>query len=448
MSALDFAPPEPPDATAAADRADDTAAAPALWRNRDFMLLWAAQVVGQTAQNAVHYGLLVLVQTRTQSAAHMSFAVLTVVLPSVIFGLVAGAYVDRRDKRLVLLGTNLIRAALMPLYVIFPDLLLLIYALNFVFSTISQFFAPAEAAMIPSVVPRHQLLQANSLFQVTFTAAQLAGFVVVGPLVVNLLDVDSLFLIVGGMLALAALLVWPLPSTRRRVEQAIGGFSALWHEIFDVLRYVRADAPIALAVAQWTVGSTLTLIVATLAPNFVVHILQVLPKDSVFVLAPAGGGAVVGSLALGRWGARFERRRLVRNAMLAVGVLICAMALAGPLWEWLGAVTYVEGETSSFWGGWSLIGAVMALAFAAGIGFVAILVPTQTEIQERAHEDVRGRLFAVQLVLANVASVLPLVVLGELADVAGIPLTLLVVGLAVVGAGAWSARRAAALARD
>src|SRR3954451_1581616 len=85
-----------------------------IWGNRDFLLLWAAQAIGQTAQNAVNYGLLVLVQKSTASATHMSVAVLTVVLPSVIFGLVAGAYVDRRDKRLVLIGTNLLRAGLMP----------------------------------------------------------------------------------------------------------------------------------------------------------------------------------------------------------------------------------------------------------------------------------------------------------------------------------------------
>jgi len=128
---------------------------------------------------------MVLVQKGTQSAAHMSVAVLTVVLPSVIFGLVAGAYVDRRDKRLVLIGTNLLRAGLMPLYILMPDRLWLLFAVNFLFATISQFFAPAEVAMIPALVGRRQLLQANSLFNVTFTAAQLGGLVLLGPLLVN-----------------------------------------------------------------------------------------------------------------------------------------------------------------------------------------------------------------------------------------------------------------------
>src|SRR6185295_3321426 len=112
----------------------DEPPAPSLWRNRDFILLWAAQAIGQTAQNGVNYGMLVLVQKHTASAAHMSLVVLSVVLPSVVFGLVAGAYVDRRDKRWVLIGTNLMRAALMPLFILVPDWLWVLYGVNFLFA--------------------------------------------------------------------------------------------------------------------------------------------------------------------------------------------------------------------------------------------------------------------------------------------------------------------------
>src|SRR4051812_3898535 len=223
----------------------EKALASGLWTNRSFMLLWAAQAIGQTAQNAVNYGLMVLVQSTTGSATHMSLVVLTVVVPSVVFGLVAGAYVDRRDKRWVLIGTNLLRAGLMPLYVLLPDWLWVLYAVNCVFATISQFFAPAEVAMIPVVVGRKQLMQANSLFNITFTAAQLGGLVLLGPLLVNLIGVAGLFATVGVALVVAAGLLWPLPSTHNRIDDEVIGFRALWGEIQFVLRYVRTDRPIA-----------------------------------------------------------------------------------------------------------------------------------------------------------------------------------------------------------
>ena len=118
----------------------------------------------------------------------------------------------------------------------------MLYAVNFLFATISQFFAPAEVAMLPVVVGRRQLLQANSLFHITFTASQLGGLVLLGPLLVNLIGVDGLFTTVGVALLVSAALLWPLPSTRNRLEEGVLGFRALWGEI--VLRAaLRPDGP-------------------------------------------------------------------------------------------------------------------------------------------------------------------------------------------------------------
>src|SRR5437899_5597137 len=80
-----------------------------IWHNRDFLLLWLAQAISQTAQNAIWYGIVVLVQQRSHSSTQLSLAVLTLIIPSVIFGVLAGVYVDRWDKRRVLIATNLIR---------------------------------------------------------------------------------------------------------------------------------------------------------------------------------------------------------------------------------------------------------------------------------------------------------------------------------------------------
>ena len=80
-----------------------------IWSNRNFLLLWLAQAISQTAQNAIWFGIVVLVQQRSHSSTLLSVAVLTLIIPSVIFGVLAGVYVDRWDKRLVLIATNLIR---------------------------------------------------------------------------------------------------------------------------------------------------------------------------------------------------------------------------------------------------------------------------------------------------------------------------------------------------
>jgi MFS family permease len=83
---------------------------------------------------------------------------------------------------------------------------------------------------------------------------------------------------------------------------------------------------------------------------------------------------------------------------------------------------------------------IMALALVAGFGFVAIMVPAQTFLQERAPVDLRGRVFAVQLMLSNFASIVPLLLLGGLADVIGVDKTLLLIGLLIATAGTISVR--------
>jgi Na+/melibiose symporter-like transporter len=420
-----------------------------IWRNRDFMLLWVAQAISQTAQNAVNYGLLVLVQTRSHSSAHMSVAVLTVILPSVIFGLVAGAYVDRRDKRWVLIGTNALRAVCALGYVLFADHLFLVYLTNFLFSTISQFFAPAEAAMIPSIVERRRLIQANSLFHLTFTASQLGGLVLLGPLVVNLVGLEGLFVTVGLALVICAALLWPLPSTHRRVADQIEGFAALWGEVRDVLTFVRSDRILSWAVVQWTLAATLALVLATLAPAFVVDILGIRAEDSVFILAPAGIGMILGTGLLSRLAHRLDKHRAINSGVFAIGLALSLLSVTGAAWEWLvgieiglpvGAIQ-AEGHPNipEFY---ALVGVVMLTAAAAGLAFVAVVVPSQTIIQERAPVEIRGRVFAVQLVLSNVVGIAPLIFLGDLADRIGVDWTLLLLGLAICIFGVLSARLA------
>src|SRR5438309_11073751 len=140
-------------------RARDGVAAPTrhqIWRNKNFLLLWLAQAVSQTAQNAIWYGIVVQVERLSHSSTQLSLAILTLIIPSVIFGVLAGVYVDRWDKRTVLIATNLIRGGIAFLYAGFSVFtswpLTLLFVINFVFSTVGQFFAPAETATIPTVL--------------------------------------------------------------------------------------------------------------------------------------------------------------------------------------------------------------------------------------------------------------------------------------------------------
>ena len=153
----------------------------AVLKNRNFLLLWLAQVATQIGGNMVVYGLTVLVFSATKSNSAVSLLLLTFLAPAVFFSAVAGVYVDRLDRRIILIVTNLLRAIFFALVFVANGNLAAIFILNIAISTVTTFFAPAEAAMIPELVPRRQLLAANGLFTFTQNVAFALGFALLGP---------------------------------------------------------------------------------------------------------------------------------------------------------------------------------------------------------------------------------------------------------------------------
>jgi MFS family permease len=422
-----------------------------IWRNRDFLLLWLAQAISQTAQNAIWYGIVVQVQRLSNSSTQLSLAVLTLIIPSVIFGVLAGVYVDRWDKRTVLIATNLIRGGIAFSYAAFGVFaalpLSLLFLINFVFSTVGQFFAPAETSMIPSVVGRPRLLQANSLFHLTFTASQLAGLVVLGPLLAKLVGVDGLFVGMAAAIVVCGGLVWPLPRTGGEHDPTVPSsereaIRGVWQDVRDIWHFVFRDRIVALAMVQWTIGAILGLVVATLVPGFAQRLLHVRVEDVVFVMAPAGVGMVAGTAVLNRWHDRIEKHFLTN---LGLGAVAGCLSLVGGLAVVTSILTAGNPPLIELPGLGMvsvLVPAIMALALVAGLGFVSIMVPTQTFLQERAPVELRGRVFAVQLMLSNLASIVPLLLLGGLADLIGVDKTLVLIGVLIAAATGISVRMA------
>lgn len=420
-----------------------------IWRNRDFLLLWLAQIISQTAQNAIWFGILILVQHRSNSSTQLSLAILTLIIPSVLFGVLAGVYVDRWDKRSVLIITNVVRGGIAFGYALFGLVGVLplgaLYLVNFAFSTVGQFFAPAESAMIPAIVSRPRLIQANSLFHLSFTASQLVGLVVLGPLLVKAVGVDALFYIMAGAIVVCGGLVWPLPRHRGEHDPDVAttgseAIQGVWRDARAVAAFVLGRRVVALVMVQWTIGAILGLVVATLVPGFAERQLQVRAEDAVVVIAPAGIGMVAGTAMLNRWGQRLDKHFLTNVGLLVVGACLAAIGAVALVAGWLSAgapprvPVPVIGEASV------AVPVVMALALVAGFGFVAIMVPAQTLLQEQAPTELRGRVFAVQLMLSNLASILPLVLLGGLADLIGADRTFILIGLLIAAAAAVSGR--------
>ena len=288
---LDDKPPKPPQS----GRPEGHGYGPVL-RQRPFLLLWVAQICSQTAQNALNYGLIVEVERLTNSSTSVSLVVASFTIPALLLGPPAGALVDRLSKRWVLALTNLSRALLVVAFLATDRSVLAIYALTMLNSAFSQFFAPAEIATIPLVMPRRHLLAANSLFNMSFTLTQVLGFVLLGPTMLKLAGPLGLFAVITAAYALAGLSVALMPRLEQHLPpphiallEALRG-GALWRDLGIGFEFLRTNRAVRTMLVLLSVTIAIVYLLATLGPGYVSRVLGFSPEDAGYVLGPAGLG--------------------------------------------------------------------------------------------------------------------------------------------------------------
>ncbi len=311
-----------PSPAAGADASAKNASTAAVLRNRPFLLLWLSQLATQIGVNMVLYALTVIVLEASNLSSVVSALFLTFLVPSVLFSALAGVYVDRVDRRLMLVVTNALRAAvLVGIFAVGGDIFLVL-VLNTLFSIVTVFFAPAEAAMIPVLVPRHQLVAANGLFTLTLNGAFALGYALLGPLIVTLAGgPQPLIVIVGGPLRAsppcsACTLPADPPAPRERshslaavteaslaaVTEAGPAVTGVFGQLREGIRYIRDNPAIAWSLAYLGISASLIGVVAVLGPSFARDTLGLAPKDLIVVVLPLGIGIVMGVLILNNYG--------------------------------------------------------------------------------------------------------------------------------------------------
>ena len=415
-------------------------------RNRPFLSLWLAQAVTQVGGNMVLYGLTVRVYALTGSTSAVSLLILTFLVPAVLLSAVAGVYVDRLDRRHILIVTNLLRAVMFGLLFFIGDDLVLILVLNATVSTVTTFFAPAEAAMIPVLVKRGQLLAANGIFTLTLNAAFALGFALLGPLVVNLTSPQVLLLVVAGCYLVAMALVFTLPSAPPSiadlphglaVREASVAVESTFGQLREGIEFIRANRSITWSLVYLGITASLIGVLGVVGPAFATEALGLSAKDFVVIVLPLGVGVVTGILLLNSYGRLVSRRRTIETGLILLGIFLAILSAAGPITRFLQRVTSVSPvDVSSLV---TLISISIVLAFLAGIAYASVAIPAQTQLQEDLPEEVRGRVFGVLNMLISTASFLPIIVVGPIADLISTTAVVLVVGIAITISGILSA---------
>ncbi len=402
-------------------------------KNPNFLALWSGQVFSQLADKIYLVLMIALIASHFQAgnqtiSGWVSAIMIAFTIPAVLFGSLAGVFVDRWSKKTVLVATNLLRGVLV---LAIPALLWLtrdwtaiynlpvgFYALlgiTFLVSTLTQFFAPAEQATIPLIVKHRNLLPANSLYTTTMMASLIIGFAVGEPLLgltdalISKLGLGWDFgkeLVVGSSYVIAGLLLLLLKTGEKKYipnAETPHVFSDIW----EGLQYLKQNRRVRNALIQLVILFSVFAALAVLA----VRLAEILPviKASQFGFLLAAGGIGMGASAviLGHWGQRFSHAKLSLFGSAGMAGTLVGMALF----------------THNLW--LSLVMTILLGSFAALVG-----IPMQTTIQGETPEEMRGKVFGLQNNAINIALSLPLALAGVAETIFGLKSVFL--GLSVI----------------
>lgn len=442
----------------------DLSGAGSVFRNRSFVFLWVAQLLSQLASNMVLAALMATVVSATGSNTANAVLILTFLVPAVIFSTVAGVFVERSDARIIMLGSNLLRAGGTVLFIFVGTHVGLILVINFFIATVTAFFAPAELTALPRIVDRRNLMAANSVFVLTVNATFAIGFGFFGPLLLTTAGANAVYVVVAVMFGLAALAIIPLPSVRPERVQAIAtettvhALRAVIDQVQEGIQFVRSHRRIAWSLGYLGIAASLIGVMGAIGPGFATDILELRPEDFFFIMGPAGLGAVIGILFLNAYGKGIPRRLVIDIGLVAMGITLIGLALVKPVTSAVApALGTIESNLPDALAPlMSLIAVVVLIAVSAGIEYAFVAIPSQTALQEELPVGVRGRIFGILNTLLSVASFLPVLIAPVAADLinlvfkgAGIPVVMAVLGGLTlwIGIASWRHNAAAGLHR-
>src|ERR1041385_1834632 len=176
--------------------------------NRAFRTLWLGQVVSQMGDWFDTIAVYTLALRLTNSSRSVALIMVARFLPSVVMGPLSGVVADRFSRRSIMILSDIIRAVVVLgfLFVRRPDQMWLVYVLTVLQLAFSTFFEPAKTAVIPSIVSDRELVSANAIASVTWSAMLTLG-AAIGGVVTGLFGTDVSFILDSLSFLLSAALI-------------------------------------------------------------------------------------------------------------------------------------------------------------------------------------------------------------------------------------------------
>jgi len=400
---------------------------------KPFLLMMLSEFFSQLAFNMQHFVLIFIIYNLTRSNTAVSGMILSFMIPAVLFSVITGVYVDRWNKKKVLLYTHLIRAALLLPFLI-PDLHLgLIYTLTFLIAVVTQFFIPAESSVIPQLVPRKLIISANAVFAFSLYSSIIIGYVFSGLMLLWLGKTNTIvFLIL--LFLISAVFVTAIRVTYKKREIITGSLSptssyfSVAREAREVFTFLRKVRKVMHALLMLTVAQAVIFMFAVLAPGYVTTILEApLESLSVILIAPAGLGLGLGAFMLGSMGKKLKHKWTSAVGFMVVGIAFVLLPFVSRVTShgFVQSLNYYLPPILHI----NILHIIVVLAAIIGFAISLVFIPSNATIQIETSEEMRGRMYGLLSSLIGAVSFLPVVLAGGLADLLGVGAVITGVGI-------------------
>jgi MFS family permease len=319
-------------------------------RNRDFLLAWTGGLVSMLGGWALWIALPLHVYELSGSAFATSGVVAALVAPGILFGSVAGVFVDRWNRKTTLVVGNLVLAgATLPLLLVQEESRLwVVYPTVFLLELAEQFTGPAENAILPRLVPAEHLVAANSLNALNNNLARLGGPALGGVLyawagLTGVVLANSVSYMVAATLLGAIAASGAVAAAGELVEAAGRRWRQVWSELHDGLRVVRRSRPVGVVFGVASITSFGEGIFAVMFAVWVRDVLEGGVPDVGLLQTSQAIGGLLGGLVGAYVGRRFAPERLFGFALLAFGIFDLALFNFPLLFDgvWIGSALMI-----------------------------------------------------------------------------------------------------------
>ena len=378
--------------------------------NRSFALLWIGQLISSMGGALTALAASILVYRVTNSAQSVGLMLIATSGPTLVIGLIAGVYVDRFDRKRIILISDLLRAILIFLIpFLIPFNINWLYVIVALTSAITQFFDSAHASILPEVTSEKELSTATSLMAVSSLGSTTVGFAAAGFIATSL-NINWAFYLDGGSYWISALLIVftrvpALPATKETSVRAIG-------------RNLRAGLNV---VGQTPILRSLFIVIAPIYLIFGLEISLFLP----FTLLELGGtefhfglqeaaegiGIALGSIGMARLADRIRAGQWLAISYLSMAVAMIVYSFSHSVWL-----------------------AILMMGI-SGMLNAPSFIGEQLVLQRAAPREMRGRVNSSYFVVRDVMYVAGMALAG-LADVMNVRTLFMVSAFGLVIAGA------------